>query len=434
MRVCVYGLWHLGSVTAACLAQGGHQVVGIDPDPATIAGFGEGRPPLFEPGLEDLIRNGKEAGRLDFARDEPRAFAEAEVLWVTFDTPVDDNDVPNVAAVTDPVLATLASLPERCLVLVSSQVPVGTTRRLAEAARSAGRNLTFGYSPENLRLGKAIDVFTHPDRVVVGLQTDEDRGKVAELLAPFTTNILWVGLEAAEMIKHAVNAFLATSVTFMNEIAAISEKVGANAKEVEQGLKTESRIGPKAYLSPGSAFAGGTLARDVTTLADLARRNAVPSALMPAILESNSRHGQWAFRKLKERFGSLAGRRIAVLGLTYKPGTSTLRRSNAVELALLMSGEGAQVVAFDPALTELPPEIAPRIELAGSAEAAVNKADAVVLATAWPDFRTLDWPKLLSSMRAPTVIDANWFLADVMRARGDVAYAAVGLPWRNEIA
>lgn len=261
MRICVFGLWHLGSVTAACLAQAGHEVVGVDPDPQTIADLRRGKPPLFEPGLKELVAAGLSSRRLRFETDVALAVADAEVVWVAFDTPVDDNDMPQVSAVVDPVTACFGLLPDRCLVLVSSQLPVGTTRRLAEAAARAGRTgLTFGYSPENLRLGKAIEVFTHPDRVVVGLQSEADRDKVSTVFAPFMTNIIWMGLEAAEMTKHAINAFLATSVAFMNEIAAICEKVGANAKEVERGLKSEQRIGPGAYLSPGGAFAGGTLA------------------------------------------------------------------------------------------------------------------------------------------------------------------------------
>ena len=309
-------------------------------------------------GLKELVAAGLSSERLRFETDAARAVADADVVWVTFDTPVDENDVPQVAAVVDPVTSLLELLPDGCLIIISSQVPVGTTRRLAEAAARAGRaRLTFGYSPENLRLGKAIEVFTRPDRVVVGLQSEADRRKVSVMLEPFTTNIIWMGLEAAEMTKHAINAFLATSVAFMNEIATICEKVGADAKEVERGLKSEQRIGPGAYLSPGGAFAGGTLARDIMILSSLARDHKVPVALVPAVRESNASHQSWPLRKLRERLGKLAGRRIALLGLTYKPGTDTLRRSAAVELALALRAEGASVAAFDPAVRALPDDL-----------------------------------------------------------------------------
>src|SRR5262249_52195321 len=229
--------------------------------------------------------------------------------------------------------------------------------------------------------------------------------------------------------KHAINAFLATSVAFMNEMATICEMVGADAKEVERGLKSEERIGPRAYLSPGGPFAGGTLARDVATLAALGHELRAPATLIPAVRESNDRHRGWALRKLEERLGSLEGRRIAILGLTYKPDTDTLRRSSAVELALALQACGATATAFDPVIRELPAELSGRFALASSAARAVAEADAMVLATPWPQFRELPWPDLVASMASRTIVDAGWFLAATLHGRPGIAYAAVGLPW-----
>jgi len=426
MRVCVLGLWHLGCVTSACLARAGHDVIGLDPDAAVIGRLQQGEPPIFEPGLTDLIAEGLAAGRLRFTANAADALAGAHLVWVTFDTPVDENDVPQVSNVVEPVKSVLRHLPDGCLVLVSSQLPVGTTRRLAA---DAGEGATFAYSPENLRLGNAIVAFTQPDRVVVGLQSERDRDKITALWVPFTTEIVFMGLEAAEMTKHAINAFLATSVAFMNEVATLCEMVGADAKEVERGLKSEERIGPRAYLSPGGPFAGGTLARDVATLAALGRDLGAPATLIPAVRESNDRHRGWALRKLEERLGSLEGRRIAILGLTYKPGTDTLRRSNAVELALALQARGATTTAFDPAIRELPAELRGRFALASSPALAVAEADAMVLATPWPQFRELPWPDIVATMATPTVVDAGWFLAATLQHRPGIAYAAVGLPW-----
>ena len=354
MRICVFGLWHLGSVTAACLAQAGHDVVGLDPDAETIEMLRRGEPPLFEPGLKELVAAGLSSGRLRFETDAARAVADADVVMGRRSTRRSTTTMCLMSrAVVEPVTALLATLPDRCLVLVSSQVPVGTTRRLAETAARAGRTgLTFGYSPENLRLGKAIEVFTRPDRVVVGLQSEADRGKVAAMLAPFTTNIVWMELEAAEMTKHAINAFLATSVAFMNEIATICEQVGADAKEVERGLKSEQRIGPGAYLSPGGAFCR----RD----AGARRHDSFRSGAGSQRDASGARSGRPAKQRAATNRGRCAscesgwaiwrGGRIALLGLTYKPGTDTLRRSAAVELALALRAEGASVAAFDPAV------------------------------------------------------------------------------------
>jgi UDPglucose 6-dehydrogenase len=429
MRVCVAGLWHLGCVTAACLSDAGHDVIALDSNVDLVAQLRDGTPPLFEPGLEDLIRAGLRSERLSFESDLSFA-SRADVVWITFDTPVDEDDKPHPSTVVDYVVSLCNYLTPEALVLISSQLPVGTTRRLVAAGAQCGRaDVSFGYSPENLRLGHAIEVFSKPDRVVMGLQNDRDRERVSALLAPFTTNILWMGIEAAEMTKHAINAFLATSVVFMNEIGAICEQVGADAKDVERGLKSEERIGPRAYLSPGGAFAGGTLARDVTTLADLSAEFGLPSVLVSAVRESNNQHRAWPLRKLKEALKALPGRRVAILGLTYTPGTSTLRRSSAVELALELQREGVQVVAFDPGVEELPLELAGRIGLEQSAADALNGSDAVVIATAWPQFRDLPWLSLLATMRRPTVIDANWYLAAHLRNLPGIAYTAVGLPW-----
>jgi UDPglucose 6-dehydrogenase len=428
VKVCVFGLWHLGCVTAACLARAGHDVVALDPDAALIGRLRQAQLPLFEPGLEALVREGMAAGRLRFESDPAQAVAQVELLWVTFDTPVDEDDNPQVDAVIEPVSALVKALPHGCLVLISSQLPVRSTRRLAAAAAQRGSpRITFGYSPENLRLGKAIDVFTNPDRVVVGLQQDADRDKVAALLAPFSSNILWMGLEAAEMTKHAINAFLGTSVAFMNEIAALCEQVGADAKDVERGLKSEARIGPKAYLSPGGAFAGGTLARDLRTLSDVAHDCDTPLELIESVLRSNRQHRSWALRKITEKLGDLRGRHIAILGLTYKPGTSTLRNSGAVELAQALCAQGAQVAAFDPAVPVLPAELARQFDLALTADHAVKGADALVLCTAWPEFLDLDWGALCADMARPLVLDANWFLAGRLRGQPNISYAAVGL-------
>src|SRR6516165_3089324 len=426
MRECVLGLWHLGCVTSACLARAGHDVIGLDPDAAVIGRLQQGEPPIFEPGLTDLIAEGLAAGRLRFTANAADALAGAHLAWVTFDTPVNENDVPQVSLVVEPVKSVLRHLPDGCLVLVSSQLPVGTTRRLAA---DAGEGATFAYSPENLRLGNAIVAFTQPDRVVVGLQSERDRDKITALWVPFTTEIVFMGLEAAEMTKHAINAFLATSVAFMNEVATLCEMVGADAKEVERGLKSEERIGPRAYLSPGGPFAGGTLARDVATLAALSHDLGAPATLIPAVRESNDRHRGWALRKLEERLGSLDGRRIAILGLTYKPDTDTLRRSSAVELALALQARGAIATAFDPSIRELPPELRGRFALASSPALAVAEADAIVLATPWPQFRELPWPDIVATMATPTVVDAGWFLAATLQHRPGIAYAAVGLPW-----
>jgi UDPglucose 6-dehydrogenase len=428
MKVCVLGLWHLGTVTAACLAAGGHDVIGVDFDPAVVAGLAAGKPPLFEPGLEDLVAAGLASGRLRFTADVAAAVKDADVVWVAYDTPVDDEDRADVEYVVERVARLFPHLQAGMLVLLSSQVPVGTTRRLEQmfASESRGRSVGFGYSPENLRLGKAIDVFTHPDRVVAGVRTEAAREKVMALLRPFTDRIEWMSVESAEMTKHALNAFLATSVTFINEIAALCEQVGADATEVERGLKSEARIGPKAYLSPGGAFAGGTLARDVVFLSELGRGTGVPTHLLSSVKVSNDAHREWAQRRLSQLLGGVEGKTIAVWGLTYKPGTDTLRRSSAVELCQWLGAHGARVRAHDPAVRSLPDGLAAQIELVSSAPGAVVGAAALVVATPWPEYRDIDPGEACAGMARRLVLDANRFLGQTLGRDSGIEYVSVG--------
>ena len=284
MKVCVYGLGHLGSVTAACLASVGHEVYGMQ--------FGVFGP---EPKLNELYKEMLEKGALRVGNDRDR-IREAEVLWVTFDTPVDDNDRADVDYVLGKVREVMPYVAESTPVIVSSQLPVGTIRKLeGEFPRH-----TFVCIPENLRHGTAVENFLHPDRIVVGMRDDgseaagEPFSRINLLLLPIvhtTEKFVWMSPESAEMTKHAINAFLATSICFINEIAAICKLVGADPAEVERGLKTEERIGPKAYLKPGGPYTGKTLARDVEYLCNLPKGEGFP--LMHSIRNSN----EWKTRR-----------------------------------------------------------------------------------------------------------------------------------------
>jgi UDPglucose 6-dehydrogenase len=424
--VCVQGLWHLGSVTAACLAAAGHHVLGLDHDDATIAKLRAGSAPIAEPGLDALLA--EHASRLELITD-PRAAANADILWITYDTPVDADDRADVDFVVAQAMRVLPHLRDDAVVLVSSQLPVGTTARLEAALRRDRASSTIGFAcaPENLRLGKAIEVFTNPDRVVVGARDERTRARIAELLAPITTKIEWMSVESAEMTKHAINAFLALSVTFANELAQICERVGADAKQVERGLKTESRIGPRAYLAPGGAFAGGTLARDVAFLTELGARHALELPLLAGVRPSNEAHKTWARRRLQDELGTLEGVTIAVWGLTYKPGTDTLRRSAAAEMCIDLAARGAAIKAWDPAVRSLPGELATRISLVASPELAVEGASALVIATEWPEIKQIELAPALRAMRRRLILDANRFLVNRVIDL-DAEYYAVGVP------
>jgi UDPglucose 6-dehydrogenase len=348
------------------------------------------------------------------------------VLVVACDTPVDDRDEADVPFVRARLEALRPHLRPGTVVLVTSQVPVGFTRTLARDW--AGLGLHVAYSPENLRLGKAIACFTAPERIVLGTDSEVARTVLAELLSPFCTRLEWMSLESAEMTKHAINAFLGLSVTFANELARICEVVGADAREVERGLKSEGRIGEKAYLSPGSAFAGGTLARDLRFLQSFGALHRLATPLVDGVLASNDLHKAWLRDKVALLTAGIARPVVAVLGLTYKPGTDTLRRSAAVEFCRWMHGQGIAVQAHDPAVQELPADLVGVLRLHASATAALAAADVAVVATEWPDYRRLTASDFSAAMRQVRVIDPNWFLAAGLGAAPGVLYLATGRP------
>jgi len=420
MNVAVLGLWHLGSVTAACCARH-FQVVGLDVDAPNVANLNQGRAPLSEPGLNELLAAGLAAQRLSFTTDFQTACAQADVLWLCYDTPVNENDESDVDFVLGSLRRALPHLPKGALVLISSQLPVGTCAKLEKEFPW----LPFAYSPENLRLGKAIEAFEKADRVIVGVRHDAHRPQLEQLFKPFTPQVLFMRTESAEMVKHALNAFLALSITFINEVARLCEHVGADAKEVSAGLKSEPRIGPKAYLGPGGPFAGGTLARDVVTLTRLAGAHGEKISVIPAIKQSNDLHRGWMLRRLQSRLGDLRGKTVAVLGLTYTINTDTLRRSAAVELCRELLAAGAGVRAFDPAIKQLPAELG-AVRLASQVNDAVAGADAAVVCTEWPQFRQTDWARIVPAMRQRLFVDANRFLERELKNLPEVEHLSVG--------
>jgi UDPglucose 6-dehydrogenase len=424
MRIAVYGLWHLGCVTAACLAEAGHHVVGLDEDERVVGELREGRPPLHEPGLADLIAQNLASRKLTFTTRPAEGLADAEVFWVTVDTPVNENDEADVAAVRARLDSVATAIKPGTMVLVSAQVPVGFTRGLERDWER--KELRYTYSPENLRLGKALDSFRKQERVIIGLRDRIDQPMLTKLFAPFCQRIEWMSVESAEMTKHALNAFLATSVAFINELSRLCEVLGADAKEVERGLKSEGRIGPRAYLSPGAAFAGGTLARDVRFLIDFGLRHEVPTPLFTGVVASNDLHKGWVHDKVRQLLGKTEQPVVAVLGLTYKPGTSTLRRSAAVELCTRLHEQGMRIQAHDPAVPALPDHLCPAMRLCSNPQEALRDADLAVVATEWPDYLTLRSEHILQLMRHPQIIDQNRFLADFLGGDPRITYVATG--------
>jgi UDPglucose 6-dehydrogenase len=434
-RAAVAGLWHLGCVTAACLAEAGYDVVGLDGDTQVVGDLQEGRPPILEPGLTELIAAAVAQGTLRFTSDV-RDVTNVDLVWIAYDTPVDDDDNADSDWVLERAREWLRHAAEGAKVVVSSQLPVGSVAKLASRLRVDGRDdLRFACVPENLRLGQALASFRSPERIVAGVADPSDRTWLAPVLERFSDRIEWMGVQSAEMTKHALNAFLATSVAFINEIATTCERVGADAAEVARGLKSDVRIGPRAYLGPGDAFSGGTLARDVSTLNRLARERGLPGYLMAGVAASNAAHREWARRAVLTVFNagdsaeparSLNGRQFAVWGLTYKPNTDTLRRSSALELCRWLSNHGASVRAHDPAVRELSGAQDAEIVLCDTPLAAIDAADALFLCTPWPAYLEIAPGDLVATMRTPMVFDAAGFLERHLQSEPSIAYTRVG--------
>ena len=419
--IAVVGLWHLGSVISACWADLGYRVHGIDLSEQVIAGLSGGRAPDVRTGLDELLQSGLDARRLSFGHDVASVIPQCDYVFIAFDTPVDDEDRSNMTPLHEALRAIGPYLKATALVVVSSQVPVGTCSRWRKDL-----NVELAYSPENLRLGEAIRCYMQPERIVVGAQSEEAHRRAAELFSAIPAPILAMNLPSAEMSKHALNAFLATSVSFINEIADICEVCDADVLSVVSALKSDPRVGQRAFLSAGLGFAGGTLARDIQTLSKVADGAAVTTPLLESALEVNRRRPQWVIARLNRLYGHIDGLTFGVLGLTYKAGTSTLRRSVALEVIQLLIARGATVRAFDPKadLSEL--AHAPDFEVVSSAVEAGRDASAVIVLTEWPEFRDLDFVLLRSVMKNPVILDGKNHLIGLDLAAKGFQYFGVG--------
>jgi UDPglucose 6-dehydrogenase len=426
MKVSIYGLWHLGTVTAVGLAQKGFDVTAIDEDPTLIERLKKGQPPTFEPGLEETLLAQQQAGQLRFTTDLD-AIRETETLWITVDTPIDEEDRADLVALRLRIEQSLSRTRDGMRVILSSQAPVGFTDKIEHWMHSTGLKAVVCYSPENLRLGQALKGFLEPDRIIVGLRQPEHKHFFEPIFSAISPRLEWMSILSAEMAKHAINSFLASSVVFANELGVLCDQVGADAREVERALKTELRIGPKAYVRPGAAFGGGTLARDVHYLLSLSQKDReTPSPLLNAILTSNRYHEGWTRRVLEHSLTPLSGRRIAVLGLTYKAGTDTLRRSWVITLCRWLQSMGVIVTAYDPLVSELPRDLIPILRLAKNRVQALEDADAAVIGVDDAETRALP-SQVWSALRAKFIVDPNGVLLSSLKSSlQDIEYFAVG--------
>lgn len=426
-RLCVIGMGYVGLTTATCFADLGNQVIGLDIDGQRIADLEAGRLPIYEPGLEELVKRNAQAGRLRFTTSYAEALAVSDFAFIAVNTPSGTEGEANMRYVRAAAEEIGRTADHPVVVINKSTVPIGTgdlvTLILEKVNPDVARAVVS--NPEFLREGSAIQDFMHPDRVVLGSVDQAVAREVATLYEPLNCPVIVTDLRTAEMIKYASNAFLATRVSFINEIAAICDQTGADVIQVARGMGYDKRIGP-AYLDAGLGFGGSCFPKDVRALAHMAAIHGCHPQLLRAVLEINRDQRRALVQRVRDLLGPLEGVPIGVLGLSFKPNTDDLRESASIEVIHLLQHEGAQIRAFDPVAMRAAAEILNDVVLCPTAYDAAAGTDALIVATEWNEFKQLDLDRVRAAMRTPVVVDGrNLYDPATMRAKGFV-YVGIG--------
>jgi UDPglucose 6-dehydrogenase len=418
----VIGTGYVGLVTAAGFAELGSEVWCVDIDAAKVERLRRGEVPIYEPGLAELLA--KHAGRLHFSTDLPQALEHSRLLFVAVGTPPTysgDADLSAVHAVVDAIPAS-----ERHALVMKSTVPCGTGASIQRVLGERGKDgLRYVSCPEFLKEGSAVADFMNPDRVVVGDNGDWAGDAVVELYAPLNAPLVRTDIASAEMVKLASNAFLATKISFINEIANVCEETKADVVEVARGMGLDGRIGPK-FLQAGIGFGGSCFPKDVDALKQLAGNSGYHFQLLTAVIEVNELQKRRVIAKLQKHLGGLVGKRVALLGLAFKPNTDDMREASSLVLSARLNADGAIVSAYDPVAEEEARTLMSGLRFADSAMNALRDVDAVVLVTEWPEFLELDWREVAGTMSGTLVIDGrNALDPDAVRAAG-LVYEGIG--------
>ncbi len=415
----VIGVGWVGLVTAACFAEVGHRVIARDILPEKVEALSRGEITIHEPGLADLLA--RNAERLTFTTDMGELLDAASLLFVCVDTPPTVSGDADLSRVRS-VVGELSAGGGHTLVMKST-VPAGT----GDSIRRDLPGVPYVSCPEFLKEGSAVEDFMHPDRVVIGADPgDETSGDaVARLYEPLGGEIVRTDVASAEMIKLASNAFLATKISFVNEIANVCEEVGADVAEVSRGMGLDQRIGP-AFLRPGIGYGGSCFPKDVSALKMLAGNSGYHFQLLNAVIEVNELQKRRVVGKLQKHLGSLLGKRVALLGLAFKPHTDDMREASSLVLAARLEGEGAEVAAYDPVAGEIARDLLGSVEFRDSALEALDGADAAILVTEWPEFAELDWSAAAERMARPLLIDGRNFLDPALLKGAGFEYEGIG--------
>ncbi len=433
MRIAMIGTGYVGLVSGVCFSDFGHDVVCVDKDPRKIEMLENGEVPIYEPGLEELLDKNVKAGRLSFTLNLAEALEGAEAVFIAVGTPSRRGDghadLSYVFAAAEEIATTAK---DYIVVVTKSTVPVGTNMKVAEVVRKANPDLEFDVAsnPEFLREGAAIDDFMRPDRVVVGVESDRAAEVMADVYRPLFLRefpIVTTDLESAEMIKYAANAFLATKITFINEVAALCEKTGADVREVAKGIGLDGRIGNK-FLHAGPGYGGSCFPKDTSALARIGQDYASPMTITEAVISVNEQTKRRMIDKLLDLCGgSFNGKKVAVLGVTFKPNTDDMRDAPSLTIVPAMVGGGAEVTAVDPQGRAEGEELLPHVQWSENAYEAADGADLLVILTEWNEFRALDLSRIAKGMRTRSMADLrNIYSTQDAADAGFDAYESIG--------
>jgi UDPglucose 6-dehydrogenase len=430
MRIAVVGAGYVGLVTGTCLAESGNDVGCVDADAGKVERLQRGEVPIYEPGLEELVRRNQREGRLRFGTDLAQAAGRARVVFLAVGTPEGEDGDAELRHVIEAAEEVARAVRHYTVVATKSTVPVGTAGRIQEIMdRRARFEVDVVSNPEFLKEGAALEDFQRPDRVVVGASSDRARRVMRELYAPFVRTerpILFMEPRSAEMVKYAANAMLATRISFMNDIALLCEKVGADAEQVRRGVGADTRIG-YPFLFPGIGYGGSCFPKDVKALLATGRRHGVDLDLLRAVEKTNERQKRHLLSRAVRHFGDLAGKVFGVWGLAFKPRTDDMREAPSVEVIEGLLGKGARVQAYDPvAMDRARRRFGERVRFAPGPYEALEGADALFVVTEWSEFRNPDFERMKALLRAPVVFDGrNVFDPEEMREQG-FRYFCVG--------
>ncbi|HEX8195538.1 MAG TPA: UDP-glucose/GDP-mannose dehydrogenase family protein [Pyrinomonadaceae bacterium] len=431
MHIAVIGTGYVGLVTGACFAEFGVDVTCVDVDETKIARLKDGDIPIYEPGLDQIVERNSKAGRLHFTTDLKQAVENALVIFLAVGTPPNEDGTPNMSFVEKAVLDIARYMNGYKVIVTKSTVPVGTgewVRELIQENQTVKHNFGVCSNPEFLREGAAISDFMRPDRVVIGSRDAEAIAIMRDLYRPLfliETPFVITSLEAAELTKYAANAFLATKISFINEIANLCDKIRCDVHDVARGMGMDKRIGSK-FLHPGPGFGGSCFPKDTRALATVAKQYGSESRIVDTVIEVNDNQRRIMIPKIEQLVGDFAGKTIAVLGLSFKPETDDMRESPALEIINEIVARGAKVKAFDPVAMEEARKSLPDIEYSKDEYDAISGADALVFVTEWNQFRALDLEKVKSLLKSPKIADLrNIYEPAAMRERG-FEYIGVG--------